>query len=58
VSVDGTPDEAPRDERAARRDQRRAAARERMQKHGGSTATVYRNAVLKRLRKKAGRRPR
>jgi hypothetical protein len=58
VSADRTPDEPPRDERAERRDQRRAAARGRMQKHGASTATVYRNAILKRLRKKAGRHQR
>ncbi len=48
--------EPPRDERAERREQRRRANRERMQKHGATTGAVYRNAVLKRLRKKAGRK--
>jgi hypothetical protein len=42
------------DERAARRDRRRQAERERMKKHGGRTAATYRNAILKRLRKNAG----
>jgi hypothetical protein len=55
-----TPDvhgqEAPRDERAERRDRRRRAERERMKKHGAATGTVYRNAILKRLRKKAGKK--
>lgn len=46
--------EAPADERAARRDRKRLAARERMKKHGASTARVYRDAVLKRMRKNAG----
>ncbi len=44
----------PHDERAARRDQRREAERDRMKKHGATTGAVYRNAVLKRLRKHAG----
>jgi hypothetical protein len=48
-------EEAPRDERAERRERRQRAKRERMRKHGASTASVYRNAILKRLRKKAGR---
>ncbi len=42
------------DERAERRDQRRAAERARMKKHGARTGAVYRDAVLKRLRKAAG----
>jgi hypothetical protein len=49
-------DDQPRDERAERRDQRRTSKRERMPKHGATTATVYRNAILRRLRQKAGRR--
>jgi hypothetical protein len=49
-------DESPRDERAARRDQRRERERERIKKHGAKTGEVYRNAILKRLRKKAGKR--
>ena len=48
-------DESPhRDERAERREQRRASERERMRKHGARTGETYRNAILKRLRKKAG----
>lgn len=46
-------DEA-RDERAERRDRKRLAARERMKKHGAATARVYRDAILKRMRKNAG----
>jgi hypothetical protein len=46
----------PRDERAERRERRRQAARARMRKHGARTASVYRNALIKRMRKKAGRR--
>ncbi len=46
------------DDRAARREQRRLARRERMQKHGARTAAIYRDAVLKRLRAKAGGKPR
>jgi hypothetical protein len=49
-------DAAPRDERAERRDQRRQAERERMKKHGARTGEVYKNAILKRLRKKAGKK--
>jgi hypothetical protein len=48
--------DAPRDDRAERREARRRAKRERMPAHGRTTGAVYRNAVLKRLRKKAGRR--
>jgi hypothetical protein len=48
-------DDAPRDERADRRDRRKHAKRERMKKHGAGTGPAYRNAVLKRLRKRAGR---
>ena len=47
--------EGPRDERAERRDRRRNAKRASMKKHGARTAAVYRDAVLKRLRKNAGR---
>lgn len=46
----------PRDERAERRDKRRQAERERIQKHGRMTGKVYRDAILKRLRKNAGRK--
>ena len=45
-----------RDERAVRREQRQRAKRERMRMHGASTGAAYRNAVLKRLRRKAGKR--
>jgi hypothetical protein len=45
----------PRDERAERRDRRLRAKRERMRKHGAATASTYRNAILKRLRRNAGR---
>lgn len=46
----------PRDDRADRRDRRRQAKRDRMKKHGASTGPAYRNALLKRLRKNAGRK--
>ena len=46
----------PRDERAERRDRRRQAEHERMKKHGARTGEVYKNAILKRLRKKAGKK--
>ena len=46
---------ALRDERAERREQRRQRRRERMKKHGARTGETYRNAILKRLRKKAGK---
>ena len=53
---DMTDDERPTiDARADRRDRRREAKRERMKKHGATTAAVYRNAIIKRLRKKAGK---
>jgi hypothetical protein len=45
----------PADERADRRERRQAAERERMRKHGARTGEVYRNAVIKRLRKNAGK---
>jgi hypothetical protein len=45
----------PRDERAERRDKRRRARRDRMKKHGATTGPAYRNAILKRLRKQAGK---
>jgi hypothetical protein len=46
------------DQRAARRDRRKQAERARMEKHGASTGEAYRNAILKRLRKNAGKQPR
>jgi len=46
----------PQDERAERREQRRRAERARMRKHGATTGPAYRNAILKRLRKKAGKK--
>lgn len=46
------------DDRAERRDRRRRAKRERMRKHGARTASVYRDAILKRLRANAGARRR
>ena len=49
-------DDVPRDERAVRRDERRQRERERIRKHGAKTGEVYRNALLKRLRKKAGKK--
>ncbi len=47
---------AHRDERSERRERRRERERQRMKKHGARTGEVYRNAILKRLRAKAGRR--
>jgi len=47
--------DAPRDERAERRDRRREADRRRMKKHGARTSATYRDAILKRLREKAGK---
>ena len=44
-------EDAPRDERAERRDRRRTARREAMRKHGATTGETYRNAILKRLKK-------
>ena len=44
-------DDAPRDERAERRERRKQARRDAMRKHGATTGPVYRNAVLKRLKK-------
>lgn len=46
----------PHDERAERRERRRRAERARMRKHGATTGPAYRNAILKRLRKKAGKK--
>lgn len=46
----------PRDDRAERREQRRQRERERIRKHGARTGEVYRNAILKRLKKKAGKK--
>jgi hypothetical protein len=48
-------DDAPRDERAERRDRRRAARRDAMRKHGATTGETYRNAVLNRLKKTANK---
>lgn len=48
-------EEQPRDERAERRARRQQARREAMRKHGASTARVYRDAILKRLKKNAGK---
>ena len=45
----------PRDERAERRERRLEANRRRMKKHGARTSAVYRDAILKRLRNKAGK---
>jgi hypothetical protein len=56
VSDNAAAPEQPQDERAERREARRRAKRERMQKHGATTGAVYRDAVLKRLRQKAGKR--
>jgi hypothetical protein len=41
----------PRDDRADRRDRRKQSERERIKKHGSRIAEVYRNAILKRLKK-------
>ncbi len=48
--------EGPRDERAERRERRLKARREAMRKHGATTGAAYRNAILKRLKKNAGKR--
>ena len=50
-----TGDGAPRDDRAERRERRKRAERARMKKHGARTGDAYRNAILKRLRKNAGK---
>jgi hypothetical protein len=52
-----THDDAPRDERADRRERRRQAKRDAVRKHGARLGEVYRNAILKRLRKPARKRP-
>jgi hypothetical protein len=49
-------DSAPRDERAERRARRQQAERARIRKHGARTGEAYRNAIIKRLRKNAGKR--
>jgi hypothetical protein len=49
-------DDLTGDERAERRERRQRAKRERMRKHGARTGEAYRNAVLKRLRKNAGKK--
>jgi hypothetical protein len=48
-------DDHPRDEQAERRERRRKAKRDAMRKHGATTGEVYRNAVLKRLRRRKKR---
>jgi hypothetical protein len=48
-------EEPPRDERADRRERRQHARRQAMRKHGASTARVYRDAILKRLKRNAGK---
>ena len=45
----------PRDERAERRERRLQAKRDAMRMHGARLGEVYRNAVLKRLRKRKKR---
>jgi hypothetical protein len=45
----------PRDDRAERRERRRQAKRDAMRMHGSRLGEVYRNAVLKRLRKRRKR---
>jgi hypothetical protein len=45
----------PKGERSSRwqrREKRRASERERLQKHGAGLRTVYRDAILKRMRDK------
>lgn len=56
MSADAPRDEGPGDERAERREARLRSKRERMPSHGRTTGAVYRNAILKRLKKKAGRK--
>jgi hypothetical protein len=53
-----SPDEQlpPMDERAERRERRKEAERERIRKHGARLGETYKNAILKRLRKKRGKR--
>jgi hypothetical protein len=48
-------DDEPRDQRAERRDRRKQAERDRVAKHGRNIARVYRDAILKRLRRKGSR---
>ena len=48
--------EDTRDEGAERRERRQKARRQAMRKHGATTGAAYRNAVLKRLKKNAGKR--
>lgn len=51
------PNDEHRDERAERRDRRKKARRDAIQKHGSTLGEVYRNAVLKRARKSPKRKP-
>ena len=46
------PDRTGRSGRWRRREQRRVSRRTALKKHGAGLRTVYRDAVLKRLRKK------
>ena len=49
-------DDHPRDERAERRERRRQAKRDAVKKHGAKLGEVYRNAILKRLRRQIPKR--
>ena len=44
-------EQQPRDDRAERREKRQKAERDRMKKHGSRLAEIYRNSILKRLKK-------
>jgi hypothetical protein len=46
-------DDSRRETRQERREKRRRKERDRIPQHGKSLARVYRDAVLKRLRRKA-----
>ena len=46
-------EEGPRETRQERRERRKRKERDRVPQHGKSLARVYRDAVLKRLRRKA-----
>jgi hypothetical protein len=55
AQVNEEPREGRNDDRAGRwqrRDQRRTNERERLQKHAAGLRTVYRDAILKRMRDK------
>ena len=54
---DGERDDATgRSGRWRRRERRQAAERNRLQKHGAGLRTAYRDAILKRLRKKTDKK--